>query len=395
MRENSNSHKAKQKKVDSFNWLPQPVRAPFILLIVGLETVSESFQSFYKLAVRRMFWGRSSWYKLTVHLGIGGLTLIVLLGGISTKFVTARIAAAGSEVYTNLDNAAAQGRNLQAAESLSTLATFSIKTHQVQPGDSLESLAQTYAVNKNTIKWSNSRLISPYNDNLPQGAQLLIPDVDGVLYEIRNGDNFDKVINTTGGDKKTVIDVNGLNENNLAVEVGQYVFVPGGKLPPPPPLGKSKPAPGGYTGPRTAAVTALAGFPLGFFDSPVTHPQCLGWNFNRGINLNKRSSGYHTGIDIAKYLGCPIRAVGAGRVKHAGILDSRAAWTVIIDHGNGVESHYYHGLPGAIWVKVGERVEKGQDIMYMGNSGNSRATHLHLTLKYNGVLIDPQLYIPL
>lgn len=361
-----------------------------ILIYLGLtiQLVIDQLMVIKDEVVRRMFWGRGSLYKTSFHLIIGFLTLTALASGISSRLLTANASAlTAAQIDTLLDTPGAQGSNIQAVAPISTLATFSIRIHSVTEEDTLAGLVTRYGVSKDTIKWSNSRLLSPYSDELPPNSQLLIPDVDGVLYEVRNGDDFNKVLSVTSGDRATVIDVNGLNENNLAVEAGQLVFVPGGKLPPPPVLGKAKPVAGGYIAPDRSVSVAPAGFPLGAFDSPLTHPQCVGYHYSRGISLT------HTGVDLAKGGGCPIRAIANGRVKQVGWI-ARAGWSVIIDHGNGVESHYYHGYPNSFWVSQGEQVSKGQNIMYMGNSGNSTGTHLHLTLKINGSTVDPFLYVP-
>jgi murein DD-endopeptidase MepM/ murein hydrolase activator NlpD len=50
---------------------------------------------------------------------------------------------------------------------------------------------------------------------------------------------------------------------------------------------------------------------------------------------------------------------------------------VIIDIGGGRFAFYAHLKPGAIRVRAGERVKRGQVIGLVGNSGNSTEPHLH------------------
>lgn len=374
--------------------LPQSLKAIWWWNFVLWESVLSFFPAIYSRIVRRMFWGRGSLYKSSVHLLIGVVTVAVLLSGVTAKLQSNSVDALASSGSDGLFlELVAQGTNIAPSAALSTLAAFSVEQHTVAAGETLDALAAKYGVNKNTIKWSNTRVISPYNDNLTVGSQLLIPDFDGVLYEVRSGDTLDSILALTKGDRETVQDVNGI-EPDTVVSSGQFVFVPNGTMPPPPPLGVAKPARGGYLPPRSGVAETIAGLPLGFFDSPLTHPQCNGFRFSRGINLNTGSSGYHTGVDWTKSGGCPIRAVGPGVVTSAGVLDRRAGYSVIIDHGNGVQSHYYHALPGSIWVRAGQRVEKGDDIMYMGRSGVTTGVHLHFTLKSGGALVDPQRYVP-
>lgn len=48
---------------------------------------------------------------------------------------------------------------------------------------------------------------------------------------------------------------------------------------------------------------------------------------------------------------------------------------VVIDHGNGLVSKYFHNKE--LKVSVGETVTKGQIIAISGNTGNSTGAHLH------------------
>jgi hypothetical protein len=53
---------------------------------------------------------------------------------------------------------------------------------------------------------------------------------------------------------------------------------------------------------------------------------------------------------------------------------------VVIDHENGEYSHYCHLKENSIAVQAGERVQQGQVIGCVGNTGNSSVPHLHLHL---------------
>lgn len=50
---------------------------------------------------------------------------------------------------------------------------------------------------------------------------------------------------------------------------------------------------------------------------------------------------------------------------------------VVIDHGNGFYSFYAHLKPGSVEVEVGDRVQTGDQLGLLGNTGNSSAPHLH------------------
>ncbi len=104
-----------------------------------------------------------------------------------------------------------------------------------------------------------------------------------------------------------------------------------------------------------------------------------------------RRSGYHKGIDIANSYGTPIRAADNGRVIFAGWDNTGFGRLVKLDHQNGYISYYGHN--SRIVVKVGQAVNKGDIIAYMGSTGNSTGNHCHFELYYNGRLLNPYSYI--
>jgi len=67
---------------------------------------------------------------------------------------------------------------------------------------------------------------------------------------------------------------------------------------------------------------------------------------------------------------------------------------VKIRHDNGMYTLYAHMKYGSILVKVGQRVSKGQEIGYMGNTGYSFGSHLHFEVRdENNKYIDPTGYV--
>lgn len=66
---------------------------------------------------------------------------------------------------------------------------------------------------------------------------------------------------------------------------------------------------------------------------------------------------------------------------------------VVIDHGNGISSCYYHMKKGTVKVKVGDFVARGDVLGYMGSTGNSTGAHLHFGIRKNGSWVDPLPYL--
>lgn len=104
----------------------------------------------------------------------------------------------------------------------------------------------------------------------------------------------------------------------------------------------------------------------------------------------QRSSGFHTGLDIATSTGIPIYASASGTVKFSG-KKGGYGYLVIIDHGNGYQTYYAHC--SALYVSAGQSVSKGQNISAVGSTGNSSGYHLHFEVRYNGNTLNPQNYI--
>lgn len=64
---------------------------------------------------------------------------------------------------------------------------------------------------------------------------------------------------------------------------------------------------------------------------------------------------------------------------------------VRIDHGNGYSTLYAH--LDKVYVNLGDFVTEGQEIGYMGNTGNSYGGHLHFEVRKDNVRIDPTSYL--
>ncbi len=110
---------------------------------------------------------------------------------------------------------------------------------------------------------------------------------------------------------------------------------------------------------------------------------------NRRI-FNGILKSYHSGTDFRAGVGTPIHAVGAGRVV---LVKNRffAGNSVIIDHGQGIYTGYYH--LSRFKVRKGQRIKKGQVIGLAGATGRVTGPHLHFSVRVNGVQVDPLQFI--
>lgn len=96
---------------------------------------------------------------------------------------------------------------------------------------------------------------------------------------------------------------------------------------------------------------------------------------------------FHAGEDIPASYGAEILAAASGTVTTAGWVSGYGNYTVI-DHGGGTMTAYGH--QSSIIVSVGQYVEQGQVIGYVGSTGNSTGPHLHFEVYQNGSTVDPK-----
>jgi murein DD-endopeptidase MepM/ murein hydrolase activator NlpD len=99
---------------------------------------------------------------------------------------------------------------------------------------------------------------------------------------------------------------------------------------------------------------------------------------------------FHSGIDIAAPIGTPVRAAADGNVMSA-MMEAGYGREVTLNHGHDLETVYGH--MSALAVVPGERVERGQIIGYVGQSGRSTGPHLHYEVRVHMVPVNPHKYL--
>ncbi|MBD1847035.1 M23 family metallopeptidase [Cyanobacteria bacterium FACHB-63] len=87
--------------------------------------------------------------------------------------------------------------------------------------------------------------------------------------------------------------------------------------------------------------------------------------------------GGHSGTDFATPSGTPVYAMGNGVVSHAAYAGGYG-YRVDVKHEGGILSRYAHLSEMA--VRVGQQVQRGQEIAKTGESGIGTGPHLHLDL---------------
>ena len=96
----------------------------------------------------------------------------------------------------------------------------------------------------------------------------------------------------------------------------------------------------------------------------------------------------HGGLDIAARIGEPINAADGGTVTYAEHNNGGYGYMVDIDHGNGYVTRYAHC--SKLYVNSGDKVNQGDVIAAVGNTGKSTGPHLHFEVRKDGTPQDPQ-----
>lgn len=120
------------------------------------------------------------------------------------------------------------------------------------------------------------------------------------------------------------------------------------------------------------------------------------------IRITNVYSSSHKGVDIVKapssldtviaHSGGKVTFCQTGQKNNKGSKGNLSYGNCIkIDHGNGYSTLYAH--LDRVFVKLGDFVTEGQEIGFMGNTGNSFGAHLHFEVRKDNVRINPTEYI--
>lgn len=120
---------------------------------------------------------------------------------------------------------------------------------------------------------------------------------------------------------------------------------------------------------------------------PVAGPVTSPFGMRRSPITGRRSM--HLGVDIGAPLGTPIVATGDAVVEFAG-FNAGLGRHVVLYHGHGIRTVYAHNRRNL--VRPGQRVERGQVIAQVGNTGASTGPHVHYEIVVNGRHVDPWRY---
>lgn len=259
--------------------------------------------------------------------------------------------------------------------------------HTVESGESLGSIARQAFLKPETIVWVND--LKP-NASLKPGQKLLLLPVDGVLHTVKRGQNLLSIAELYGVPADTIARQNNIKGGYLLAN--QELIIPEGK-------------------PIVVEPPKIAAKPVADTLKPITKPSGQFPQLTQLQNKIVTTSGIlqmpcncfytqyygpsHFGVDLQERGGGPVYAAEAGTVIRAQNGWNGGYGNVIeIDHGNNMITLYAHNKE--LYVKVGDRVARGQVIAFMGNTGRVHGPtgiHVHFEVQVNGVKKNPTMYL--
>lgn len=220
--------------------------------------------------------------------------------------------------------------------------------YSVEPGDTLELIAQDFNISLNTLLWANEL---SKNSKIKVGQNLVILPVSGIIYVVKSGDTLSEISKVYKSKASDIVSFNDLS-NEGDIFIGDILVVPNGLMPV-----KSPIAP--YQAPLASS----------FFIFPTEGRITQGLHF-------------YNAVDTANKCGTPIYAAAPGQIQKVkyGYNFGGGNYITIL-HSNGVVTYYGHLM--TIFVKPGDRVDVGERIALMGGApgmagaGKSTGCHLH------------------
>jgi len=223
-----------------------------------------------------------------------------------------------------------------------------ISEYEVQPGDTLSSIAAKFGISLSTLLWENDL---SKNSVVPVGKKLTILPVSGVTHLVREGESVSYLAEIHKTEQEKIIEFNELPENNKIV-IGDLLIIPDGR-------------------PASRQTAVSAPLASSYFICPIPRP-C---GITQGLH-------WYNAIDFSNgKCGEAVFASAGGTVQKTGYHDIAGNYIRIL-HPNGIVTFYGH--LSRISVRPGQKVYQGQIIGRVGNTGYTlgpTGCHVHFEVR--------------
>ncbi|HVC75357.1 MAG TPA: peptidoglycan DD-metalloendopeptidase family protein [Candidatus Micrarchaeaceae archaeon] len=239
--------------------------------------------------------------------------------------------------------------------------------HIVEPGDTLESIGQQFNLPWRDIVWSNPGLRMP----LTVGRAIELPPVPGAVVVVKKGDTPASLASRYGVDASTLLGFNKIRGPQLTP--GSVLVIPVAPVP----------------GPNLSTGAPADPVDPGQFLCPIAGASIIQPFGPTSFALEPPFDGYqhfHTGVDLLAGYGTPILAAAGGKVTAVGYAFDFGIRVEVTDSFGLVEIYAHMSQ---VAVALGQEVQQGEKIGYVGSTGLSIGAHLHFQLEVGGMPIAP------
>ncbi len=343
-----------------YRYLKNRIYAPFSYFEKGKNVI-----------VNGLYRQRGKYSKPILHLGTVGMIFVVVTVAPTIFNQTQNESGGANKNVLGVASAEEVSFYTMQAEEVRQLRGGEVTIHIVKEGETLESVAEQYGLQKETIMWENNLTAKA---TLKEGQELRILPIDGIRHKVAKGETVTSIGSKYGlkdAQVQAIVDFpfnDFVNNETFELAVGQYLMIPGGV--------KKQAAPtatyASKLTPNAGTVSATGGFVW-----PASGVISQGYSF------------YHKAIDIAG--SGAILAADSGTVIASGWDNSGYGNRVMLDHGNGTKTLYAH--MEVLQVVAGQTVNKGDVLGIMGSTGRSTGRHLHFEIRQDSVLLNPFDYL--
>ena len=252
------------------------------------------------------------------------------------------------------------------------------RRHVVMPGDTLSEISVIYSVPLARLA-SLNKTAPPHTIFVGQEILLAQPLVAPKQYRIVDGDTF---LGVALRYDLTLDELRSRNPgvNPETIRVGQTLAVASPIVPQP------------HERPRSISVARHQAA------STAAVPERSNAGFRWPVDgdvverFGKRSNGSrHDGINIRAARGSTVRASEGGVVVYAGQSVPGMGRMIMIRHADGYLTAYGHN--DMVLVETGQRVDRGQPIAKVGQSGAVNSPQLHFEIRRGSDAMDPLDYL--
>ena len=250
--------------------------------------------------------------------------------------------------------------------------------HTIEPGETLEAIAQQYGLIPATLLGMNPAL---RQDNIPVGTEIIIPPYNGIQVDVLPGQTWPQIADAYSARADVLFEINGCQ-----AAVPSTIFIPGVNW-----------YPGLSTTHSNNASSDSSSIPSnhGLQGYPLPVPAAIVSNYGWQPHPSRDELVFNSGITLAAAANTAVLVVGEGIVAFSGQQEGYGN-LVVINHRQGLQTRYAN--LANLSIGVGQTVRQGAQLGVVADGSAGTNSYLYFEVRSNSelgwVARNPQDYIP-